>query len=62
LNVAEIEINAMDVECTGRRIGDKETLAQQVAYWTERRNSQVKTINWKFTKDDADKKLSKHYV
>ena len=62
LNVAEIEINVMDVECTGRRIGDKETLTQQVAYWTERRNSQIKTINWKFTKDDADKKLSKHYV
>lgn len=62
LNVAEIEINVMDAECTGRRIGDKETLTQQVAYWTERRNSQMKTINWKFTKDDADKKLSKHYV
>lgn len=62
LNVAEIEINAMDTECTGRRIEDKETLTQQVAAWTERRNLQMKKIDWKFTKQDADKKLSRYYV
>jgi hypothetical protein len=26
LNAAEIEINVMDIECTGRRIGNKKTL------------------------------------
>ncbi len=62
LNTAEIEINVMDIECTDRRIGDLETLAREVAAWTKRRNDQKKKINWKFTMDKADKKLSKYYV
>jgi hypothetical protein len=62
LNAAEIEINVMDIECTGRRIGDRETLAQEVVAWTKRRNDQEKKIDWKFTKEKADKKLSKYYV
>jgi hypothetical protein len=62
LNAAEIEINVMDIECTGRRIGDKETLARVVAAWTKRRNEQKKRINWKFTRGKADMKLSKYYV
>ena len=62
LNTAEIEINVMDIECTGRRIGDMDTLTREVAAWTKRRNDQKKKINWKFTKELADKKLSKYYV
>ncbi len=62
LNTAEIEINVMDIECTDRRIGDLETLAREVAAWTKRRNDQKKKINWKFTRDKANKKLSKYYV
>jgi len=62
LNAAEIEINVMDIECTGRRIENIETLDREVAAWTKRRNDQEKKIDWKFTKDKADKKLSKYYV
>lgn len=62
LNAAEIEINVMDSECTGRRIGDIGTLTTEVAAWTKKRNDDKKKINWKFTKEKADKKLSKHYV
>lgn len=62
LNAAEIEINVMDIECTGRRIENIETLAREVAAWTRRRNDQKKKIDWKFTKDKADKKLSKYYI
>lgn len=62
LNVAEIEIGVMDTECTGRRIVDKETLTRQVAAWTKRRNMAKKKIDWRFTRQDADKKLGKHYV
>jgi hypothetical protein len=62
LNAAEIEINVMDIECTGRRIGNIEILAREVAAWTKRRNDQKKKIDWKFTKGKADKKLSKYYV
>jgi len=52
----------MDLECTGRRIGDLETLTREVAAWTKRRHNQKKKINWKFTREKADKKLSKYYV
>lgn len=62
LNIAEIEINVMDIECTGRRIGDMEVLNREVTAWTERRNEQKKKINWKFTREKADKKMSKYYV
>ena len=62
LNAAEIEINVMDIECTGRRIENIETLDREVAAWTKRRNDQEKKIDWKFTRDKADKKLSKYYV
>jgi hypothetical protein len=62
LNVAEIEINVMDMECTNRRIGDVGTLTNEVAAWTKRRNDNKKKINWKFTKKSADEKLSKYYV
>lgn len=62
LNAAEIEINVMDIECTGRRIGEIETLIHEVRAWTNRRNDQKKKINWKFTRENADKKMSKHYV
>jgi hypothetical protein len=37
-------------------------LINEVAAWTKRRNENKKKINWKFTKEKADKKLSKHYV
>jgi hypothetical protein len=62
LNAAEIEINVMDIECTDRRISDMETLIHEVAAWTKRRNDHEKKINWRFTKEKADEKLSKYYV
>ena len=61
LNQAEIEINAMDIECTKRRIPDKKTLVAEVNAWTKQRNKNKSKINWTFTKKDADKKLKKHY-
>lgn len=61
LNVAEIEINVMDIECTDRRIGGMETLTYEVA-WTKRRNEHKKKIEWNFTKKNADEKMSKYYV
>ena len=62
LNAAEIEIGVMDAECTGRRIGDRETLAREVEAWTRMRNSRKKKIDWRFTKERADQKLSRYYV
>lgn len=62
LNVAEIEIGTMDTECTRRRIPSKETLRQEVMAWEKRRNKQKKRIDWRFTRQKADKKLSAYYV
>ena len=62
LNIAEIEINVMDCECTGRRIERIELLSEEVEAWEVRRNQHEKKIHWTFTKQDADKKLSKYYV
>lgn len=62
LNAAEIEINVMDTQCTDRRIPDIKTLREEVDAWMHRRNRNKKKINWKFTKKNADEKLSKHYA
>lgn len=62
LNMAEIEISIMDRQCTGGRIGSKEEMKKEVSAWVRKRNKAKKTILWSFTKQEADKKLSKHYV
>lgn len=62
LNMAEIEINIMDRQCTGGRIESKERLKSDVKIWSKKRNDKQCDIEWKFTRQDADKKLSKHYV
>lgn len=62
LNMAEIEINVMDRECLARRIGRKVALKCEVNQWSSQRNKEKKKICWSFTKNDADRKLSKYYV
>ena len=62
LNVAEIEIGVMDTECTRRRISEKETLRQEVMAWERKRNKLKMKIDWRFTKQKADDKLSAYYV
>jgi DDE superfamily endonuclease len=62
LNMAEIEINIMDRQCTGARIATQKELRSNVTKWARSRNKKKCTIDWKFTIQDADKKLSKRYV
>lgn len=62
LNMAEIEINIMDRQCTGGRIASKKKLHADVQKWSKERNERKCTIEWKFTRQVTDKKLSKHYV
>lgn len=62
LNMAEIEINVMVRECLGKKIGSEKLLNRQLKPWIKQRNKEKKKIYWKFTKQDADKKLSKHYA
>jgi hypothetical protein len=62
LNMAEIEINVMDRQCTGGRVESKEKMKKEVRAWVRKRNKEKKKIQWTFTKQEADKKLGKHYV
>jgi hypothetical protein len=62
LNMAEIEIGILEKQCTNCRIPKEAELIAQVKAWQTRRNRQRKTIEWKFTRKQADEKLGKHYV
>ena len=62
LNMAEIEIGILDQQCLNRRIATEIELVAHVKAWNRRRNRQKKTIDWSFTRQDADQKLGKHYV
>ena len=62
LNMAEIEIGVLSRQCLDRRIADRPSLRCEVAAWQQARNALRKTIEWTFTRQDADRKLSGHYV
>lgn len=62
LNMAEIEIGILDKQCLKGRIATEEKLVAEVEAWQKRRNQQRHTIDWTFTRQDADKKLGNHYV
>jgi DDE superfamily endonuclease len=62
LNMAEIEIGILTRQCLDRRLPDRATLGREVAAWQGDRNDQRRTIEWKFTRQDADRKLARHYV
>jgi hypothetical protein len=62
LNMAEIEIGVLERQCLGQRIGTEALLQSEVAAWEHRRNQAKATIEWKFTRQVADQKLSRHYV
>lgn len=62
LNMAEIEISMLEQECIGRRIGTERQLKSEINEWVKQINQEKRKINWKYTKRDAFRKLSKHYV
>lgn len=62
LNMAEIEIGALDRQCLDRRLPDEATLIREVNAWQKYRNAQRRTIEWTFTRQDADRKMGRHYV
>jgi len=62
LNMAEIEIAVLTRQCLQRRVPDQDTLRQEVRAWQRRRNRERRTIEWTFTRQDADRKLGRHYV
>jgi hypothetical protein len=62
LNMAEIEIGILSRQCLDRRIASCQLLRTEVDAWQHARNALQRTIEWKFTRQDADQKLGRHYV
>ncbi len=62
LNMAEIEISILEQQCLARRLLDRAQVVREVSAWQRRRNTQRRGIEWTFTRQDADRKLSRHYV
>ena len=61
LNVAEIELSALNSQCLNRRIPDIDLMRTEVAAWELDRNNRSAAIDWRFTTDDARIKLKRLY-
>ncbi len=61
LNMAETELSVLARQCLDCRIPDQQSLQRETMAWEQRRNTQLRTINWRFTTDDARVKLKRLY-
>ena len=61
LNMAETELSVLSRQCLDRRIDNKELLTHEITAWENNRNATCKTIDWRFTTDDARVKLKRLY-
>jgi transposase len=61
LNQVEIELSVLSRQCLNRRIGDIQTLQQEILAWQRDRNRNLTTVKWRFTAADARQKLQKLY-
>jgi hypothetical protein len=61
LNVAEIELKALSVQCISRRIEDLATLRHEVGAWERERNRKTVAVDWHFTTQDARVRLKHLY-
>ena len=61
LNMAELELSALQRQCLNRRLGDRATVEREVAAWVAARNTATTTIDWRFTTADARLKLKRLY-
>ncbi len=61
LNIAEIELSVFSRQCLDRRIGDEATLKREIKQLEEARNAACAKIEWRFTAEDARRKLQRLY-
>ena len=61
LNIAEIELSALSVQCLDRRFEDIAALTTEVAAWEAQRNTRRRPIKWQFKTADARIKLKSLY-
>jgi DDE superfamily endonuclease len=61
LNIAEIELSALNSQCLNRRIPNIELMRAEIAAWENDRNNRAASIDWRFTTADARIKLKRLY-
>jgi hypothetical protein len=61
LNVAEIELKALSIQCLARRIADFAALKREVTAWERNRNRSTVGVDWHFTTSNARIKLKRLY-
>ena len=61
LNMAEIENSAMTRQCLDRRIPEQQVMEEETSAWSEQRNEEGTTANWRFRTEDARIKLRRLY-
>ena len=61
LNMAEIELSALQRQCLDRRLRNRAMLEREVTAWVAARNTAATTIDWQFTTEDARIKLKRLY-
>ena len=61
LDIAEIELNVMTRQSLSHRIGDINTLRNELSAWEAERNKAAAKVNWQFKTTDARIKLKSLY-
>lgn len=61
LNIAEIELNVMTLQCLDRRIPDIDLLNRELSAWGSYRNSSAIPVDWQFSTSIARDKLKYLY-
>lgn len=61
LNIAEIELSALNSQCLDRRIPEVASMRTEISAWEKDRNGRQSKVDWRFTTDDAKVKLKKLY-
>lgn len=61
LNIAEIELSALQSQYTNRRIPNRECLQKEISAWESARNNRGAPINWRFANENARIKLTRLY-
>lgn len=61
LNIAELELSALTLQCLDRRIPDLETLREETRQWEQRRKASQKGVDWQFSTHEARIKRKRLY-
>ena len=61
LNIAEIELSALNGQCLRRRIPSAQAMRREITAWQSDRNNRGAPVNWRFTTTNARIKLIRLY-